>query len=107
MYTNNSYSDGNWHHVVCTREIVDILAGTATAYIYVDGTLETSGSILADNIDEVLSMGPNIWTVGNNGRTTTPQAFEGEISTLRIYSVALTADQVTQNFNANRGLFGL
>lgn len=34
-------------------------------------------------------------------------AFQGNISTLQLYTTALTADQVLQNFNAMRGRYGI
>jgi hypothetical protein len=41
----------------------------------------------------------------NNGEFA--QWFDGRIGITRLYNAALTAGQVSQNYNANRGLYGL
>lgn len=84
-------NDGVWHHLTWVNN------SNSTMSMYVDGVLDAS---VADS------------TSGNNnpldriGGSWSAQ-FDGRISQLAIYnSKALTANEVSQNFNALRGRFG-
>ena len=51
------------------------------------------------------------FSIGMNGNTAgainTPLLFEGSIGTTQVYNRALSAEEVSQNFNALRGRYGL
>jgi hypothetical protein len=93
-----SISTGSWYQFCITRQGTNIshymtgsLVSTITnglATVFTSSTADGSGSI---------------GSVVNGGNRTT-----GKIATVRIYkNVALTADQVLQNFNATRSRFGV
>ena len=88
--------DNQWHHVVGTMT-------STTGSIYTDGVLRTSGA--------GTHTGTNIWIgmsaqIGNN-QNDAYYHFNGNIAVARFYRRALTATQVSNNFNALRGRFGI
>ena len=85
--TADDYGDGNWHHVVATRE-------GDKAKVYVDGVLvkedvAMAGDIGSDKTNWYLAQDGN-----NNGYLI------GAMDEVRIYNRALTAKEVQQNFDA-------
>jgi len=85
--TADDYGDGKWHHVVATRE-------GDKAKVYVDSVLvkedvAMSGDIGGDKTNWYLAQDGN-----NNGYLI------GAMDEVRIYSRALTAKEVKQNFEA-------
>jgi hypothetical protein len=95
IQSSSSYNDNVWHYAVATR-----IRSSGAIVLYVDGTLVASG------------------TGGTNSLTTATQLrigslqtninfFSGNISQVSVYSRALTAAEVSQNFNALRGRYGI
>ena len=77
------------------------VSGNAIKF-YVNGTLVNSVSGAGSNITST-STTFFIGADTRNGSTVT----NGDIPTVRMYSQALTATEVTQNFNAQKSRFGL
>ena len=96
---NNNYDSSNisinaWHHVVGTREVGGYLR------IYIDG--EDDYAVTGDlKVDYTTTD----FGVGNSSNRIGP--FDGSIASTRIYSRALTAEEVSQNYNAQKSRFGL
>jgi hypothetical protein len=71
--------------------------------LYINGTLSSStakGSLnMADGTQPV--------TIGRGGGAGGPNYLNGKLSNIKIYKRGLTAAEVTQNFNATRGRYGL
>jgi hypothetical protein len=84
--------DNVWHHIVVTR-----LSGTVAKYIdgVLDATHTAAGSCTTGQKAKIA------WKYGAG------YAYIGSVSKVNFYNIALTADQVLQNFNALRGRFGL
>lgn len=80
---------GEWDHVVMTQSSVD-----RKNRLYVNGTL-TSTSSAASGFHST-SSGVNVGAYWNE-----TGKFDGKISVIRIYNVALTASEVAQNFRAD------
>jgi len=80
------YNDNNWHHVVCTRVKL-----TGAMVMYVDGVQVVTGTGSTNSLTS-----PTVLKIGrsDNGRY-----FQGNISSINIYSNALTATQVQSNYN--------
>ena len=86
-----------WQCVVFVRDI------TANAFkFYVNGLLVATVSNDGSNIRSTSSTF-RIGADSRNGSTVT----NGDISTVRMYSQALTATEILQNFNAQKSRFGL
>lgn len=85
-------NDGNWHHVVLTR---DHLAGTYG--IYIDGALNASGAIATGTIGTAFSSLGRIEDTGGS-----PEYLDGQLDEVRIYDQVLSAAQVTEAMNATR-----
>jgi hypothetical protein len=90
--------DNVWHQIVCTRNSSD-------AYIYVDAVVRASTSGGGS------WSGSTIWSgmatsIANNPNDAYYNLM-GNVAIARIYNIALTQAQVTQNFNAQKGRFGL
>ena len=96
--------NGAWHNAVFIRSVA-----LDTLYIYVDGELvnstndTTTGSMVNN---QNVYIGISAFTAGgSNPNGSYPM--NGQIGQSLIYNIALTADQVKQNFNAMRGVYGV
>lgn len=91
----------NWTHVA---GVFDITAGMR---IYVNGVLENSNSSTIQ-FDLDPGRGPQYIGVAKFDAANIYQNFfNGQIAQLKVYNNALTAAQITANFNAHRGRFGI
>jgi len=91
---NGGYNDGNWHH------ICGVIDGT-NRILYIDGSQKNSST---GGIQSV-SNNTAIATIG--GFATSNITFNGNISSARFYRKSLTPSEVLQNYNAQKGRFGL
>ncbi len=87
-------SNNTWNHVVSVwnsadGKIYQYLNNVKTS----DNTSGTSGNI---NSTQIII-----------GRESSSRQFSGGIALVRMYNIALSDSQITQNFNATRGRFGL
>ena len=79
------------------------LTVSSTDYkLYVNGTLEDT----ATNSGNESANSGNI-KIGVNANQTWPSYFEGKMSSVLVYNKALSATEVTQNFNAIKSRYGL
>jgi hypothetical protein len=88
--------DNQWHHVVGTMT-------ATTGSIYTDGILRTSGPGTHTGTNVWIGMGAVIGTDQND----IYYHFNGNIAIARFYRKALTATEVSNNFSALRGRFGI
>ena len=91
----STINDDKWHHIVGTR-----IESVPAVYIYVDGALEGSG---ADNALDAPESS-NWYLASQVGGD---KFMDGSISSFKIYNKALTSKEVLQNYNAQRGRFGV
>ena len=89
-------SQNVWHNLVLLRE-----SGTAWRW-YLDGSLVNSNT--TDHLTTDFTT-PNTY-IGAHYNTNVYN-FDGDIGALRMYSRALTAAEVSRNFNATRGKYGV
>jgi hypothetical protein len=89
---NQSVSVNNWHHIVGTYD------GT-TLSLYRNGSSAGTPGTTTGNITN----SSKTLTLGVRGG----QYFDGRISNAKIYNRALSAAEVSQNFNALRGRYGI
>jgi len=103
-YQTKAYtiSTNKWYHLAHTYD------GT-TQRIYANGiqihSWATSGAITYNTNNTLLAVG-NDWN-GSGYNVGPGLAVEGNLSITRIYSTALSAAQILQNYNAERNRFGL
>jgi hypothetical protein len=97
----SAISNNAWHQVVLTYD------GT-TCRGYLDGSLAGSVTVSWDsphiNSGSDMYMAFGVSDVTNQGDGT---YFNGRFGAIRIYTGALTADEILQNYNATKGRFGL
>ena len=89
---STEYVDDVWNHVVGTYDGTDLkiyLNGS------LDGTTNAPGTMGSNTIDVRI------------GSTNDDIEYDGNIAISRIYNRALTATEITQNYNATKGRFGL
>jgi len=91
--TVSSVSNSNWYEVVVTWD------GT-TAKAYLNGTFQTNVSV------GTRTKQTNSFKIAASG-TGTSSLYNGKVSTALVYDKALTAAEVTQNYNALKGRYGL
>jgi hypothetical protein len=80
--TDTPYDDGNWHHIVGTRE-----GGTVS--LYVDGELIVSGTQTVD-VSNSASFKIGKWYF--------EYSFNGKIDDVRLYNRALSAAEVAEHY---------
>ena len=90
--TGSNAFDGNYHQIVYTYD-------NGTGKIYLDGTLRNTNSFTKCNDSEEIVIGVELESGG--------YYFIGNIAQVSIYNRALSAAEVSQNYNALRGRFGL
>ena len=100
VYTDKSYNDSKWHHVVATLS-------SAGESLYVDGALA-----MTDKTVTAAEQKQGYWKVGcgnlanwqNAGSTTLdysgPSYFKGQIQYAAVYNRALTPTEVSEHFAA-------
>jgi hypothetical protein len=93
---NNTFFNNQWHHLVVQNN------GT-TSFIYVDGVLDKSGPSIWIGTTAWPTNTVNLGTDNNNNI----YYLKGQLSLPRIYNRILTANEVTQNFNAQRNTFNV
>jgi hypothetical protein len=95
----SSFSFGVWTYVALVVDSVN-----DNYKIYVNGVEDYTGSYLGTitHFDRI-TIGQRFYAGGYQS----PSVFNGNIAYIKIYNRALTADEVKQNFNAQRGRFGI
>ena len=100
--TQINIADGIWRQVVRTRKLsgeenlyINGLVGYSTVRA-IGSTFTSSGAIILAHEQDALA-----------GGLDSSQALSGSFSIVRIYNKALSAAEVSQNFNANRSRFGI
>jgi hypothetical protein len=88
MVSNNA-----WHQIVYVNN------SNSTGSIYVDNNVEVTGS-------SAVSAG-SYFAPNNIGWGYSGQYFSGSIGSVKFYDKSLTAAEISQNFNALRGRYGL
>ena len=92
--SGSGFAINNWYHIVATRNGSDLT-------IYINGSSVGTGTN-GDNLTE------NKYRIGAYGGATTGYNFNGRISSVKIYKgVGFTSTMVTQNYNIQKGRFGL
>lgn len=95
--------DGVWHNAVFVRD-----ATASKLFLYVDGTqVDTDNTSLG-----AIGNNQNVWIglsayTGGGASPNGSYPANGNIGQSLIYNVALTAEQVQQNFRAMRGVYGV
>jgi hypothetical protein len=97
LTSTGTLADGQWHHVVLSR------ASTSTnaTKLYFNNSLDSSHTWNYNFSDY------GVFYIARNINAT-PGYMDGRIAQIRVYKgKALTASEVTQNWNATRSLYGL
>lgn len=91
----NALSTTQWTNVTMT-----MVTSTKTQTRYLNGVISGSPFVFTNAV--TAPSGTQSWLIKNNSQT-----WSGYISDLKIYNRALTEAEVSQNFNALRGRFGI
>ena len=94
--TITSFGDGLWHYVV-------VIMKTNDYKIYVDGQNQT----ITWNLGSTGNWVNNTTNVNYIGSVGSSFSYNGNIAQVQIYSRALTAQEILQNYNATKTRFGL
>ena len=96
IYASGSYLRNTWNHAVASR-----INGIVTVYLNTNAGTPTSNTVDFTNTTYVP-------TIGDESHHGSSNSWRGDISVLRIYkSKGLTQSEITQNFNALRGRYGI
>jgi len=100
VYSDNPITTNNWIHFVASYNGSDVR-------LYINNVLQSTIRTLTGSLiylDTPLYIGVARFSGGLN---LNGYRYQGEIPIVRIYDRGLTADEVQQNFNAQKGRFGL
>ncbi len=98
MYSNTNCNINAWNQLVCIAPAGGLLS------IHLN-TVNVSGSNFGGNLPNPLNNTNDPIIIG--GANWIPRYFNGRIAVVRIYNSALSASEITQNFNATRGRYGI
>lgn len=102
LYSGVTFSNNTWYNVTCTVEY-DLVATTATAKMYVNGSLINTQAWPAATMTQPLTSSVNNYFIMGNWHN--PYPFKGSISNFRIYDRVLTDAEILQNYNALKARF--
>lgn len=105
-WSSNVLSSGGWYHIVSTYNGSG--SSTQANYnLYVNSVLSNITTLTAGTISSFPSN--KNFDLGRNGSMVGSMTnyFTGNIASVRIYNRALSAAEISQNFNALRGRFGI
>jgi len=103
---NFSWYDGSWKAVSTPSNLVPlnqwsyvaaVRSGT-TVYLYVNGKLVGSGAVTAPTVNA------SLLSIGRTNNEGVPQDYSGYIDELKIYTAALTSDQIKIDYNRGSSL---
>lgn len=92
--TNAGISNGTWHHIVGSFD-------GSNKRLYVDTTQVASSSKTGNIVTT-----SNGASIGRFGGTSSGYFFTGKIGKVAVYNRGITADEVSINFEATRGIYG-
>ena len=93
----STYTTGQWYELCLTYN-----HSTTTSTFYINGVSQgtSAGAYSGSGVS-------NFFGIGLAGSQATATYFNGKVSNLNIYSKALSQAEVTQNFDAIRGRYGI
>ena len=94
--TTKNYFDNQWHYVAFINNGI-------SSSLYVDGALQASGAAPWNGTSPWPT---NQLAVGRDNNNSN-YYFSGSIGPIKVYNKALTATEITQNYSAIKGRFGL
>jgi hypothetical protein len=94
--STNSYNNGQWHYAVGSYTTGGLVK------LYINGTLINSANYAPDGVRAIYD-GIYMGAEFNNG----PKIFNGKIAIGQVYNRQITDQEVLQNYNAQKGRFGL
>ncbi len=92
--SNTAVNDGSWHHVVLTRD-----AGTGNTTIYIDGSLEQTGTTGSGTIGTAFA---SIGRIEDTANPSSPEYFDGALDEVRIYDTVLDSTAVGRIMDITR-----
>jgi hypothetical protein len=96
VFTPNQFNDGNWHCATVTR-----VQTTGVMKLYINGVLQTQ---MIEAPDTALTDSPKLY-IGAD--PTNGQPYTGYIGEVDFWQIALTAEQLATNFEAQRSTYGV
>ena len=96
-YTNASFNNGNWHHVVVTYDGTSLAAGVN---IYVDGSLQAS-TVLSDSLSGSILNSVNLRLASSE--TVGALRYRGKLDEVLLYEAVLSANEIAYRYNNGNG----
>ena len=97
--SNIPVNDGQWKHFHCQ------ILQNGTTQIYLNGVFMGENTL---GVDTNINLADRFLAIGaRNLEGNISSYFNGDIANVQIYNRALSASEVTQNFNAQRTRFGV
>jgi hypothetical protein len=100
-YANKAYNDGTWHNIVIVFVTSTTVTSNNTISVYVDG-VPAEGTLY-----QILTYGGNTSSTIQLARRPSGNYYTGNIASVQIYNIGLTATDVLTNYNSVKRRFGL
>jgi len=96
IYTNDSFTDGEWHHAVLVRNG----SGAENLFIYIDNQLVNNITIQKDeNVGDIFFDYFYIGAIYRGEGNTINRYFEGDLDDVRIYNYAISESEVSELYS--------
>ena len=99
LYTSSTYSQDSWYNVCVTRIQNSVNDWTYVMYVNGESSQTKTGNYNGGSGGKL--------TIGKFADCSAVDEWLGKIAIVKIYNRTLTASEVAQNFNAQRGRFGI
>jgi formylglycine-generating enzyme required for sulfatase activity len=93
LFGDRAVSDGAWHHVAVTR---DAFSGETS--VYVDGKLDTSGTLATDNLSNTEDL---VIGAGISASAPAIHGFRGELDEVRLWDVVRSQPQIVSTMHTD------
>jgi hypothetical protein len=95
---NSTLNDTNWHHIAVTFNA----SSNTGLKIYIDGKFNQSGNPVAALVDRIAAVNDQPLIIGKDNDSVDPnQTFNGSIEDVRVYTRALSADEIYGVYNTS------
>lgn len=99
LSSNITGSNDTWYHLVFTLDYDGV---NTTMSIYINGELDNSATYAGAQSNQAYTFG-----IGDGRSESSWYPFNGKVGMVKLYSKALTADEIRSNFNSTRNRFGI
>lgn len=104
-FDKNLVNDLQWHHWCCIFDKSVSGATPIESRLFIDGIERSVSVVTTLRNDNTNNFGNDFWYIGSRSNGSAPSNFT--LGNFKVYNRELTAIEITQNFSALRGRYGI